>query len=244
MAPDASQPADEPPRFTAFLRLKLPLLVGASVLLIAGLLLSLLWVPALTRGFSAPVAQRVFYFHLGAGITSYIAFSVTFVASLVYMKTRRLLYDTIARDSALLALVFALMMLTSGPMWGWAEWGVAWRFEDVRLTTYTILALVYMGYLAIRARLHEPSERARVAALYAAAGYVFVPVSYLSLYFWQSLHPRVISPGGQGIGAQGGMVLGVAIIGFALLFLGLLAARLELSMLEERVATLQRRADA
>jgi heme exporter protein C len=231
------------PRLASFLRLRTAFLGAAGALLLAGTVLSFLWAPSLTQGFSAPVAQRVFYFHLGAGITSYVAFSVVFASSLAYLRTRRPLFDAVAAHAALLALLFALMMLTSGPLWAWAEWGVAWRLEDARLTTYLILALVFVGYFALRGRLTDPSERARTSAIYAAAGYALVPISYFSLFLWQSLHPRVISPGGQGIGGQGAVVLVVAIAGFLLLFLGLLSTRLELGLLEDRIASLQRGVD-
>lgn len=226
-----------------FVRLKRPLLAAAAGLLFVDLYLSLLWVPSLTLGFSAPVAQRIFYFHLGAAITSYAAFAVNFAASIQVLRTGRPAFDTLARDAAGLALLFVAQALIAGSLWGWAEWGVAWRFEDARLDTYLVLALVFVGYFAARRQLRSAEGREATAAAYAVVGFVLVPLSYLSIYFWQSLHPRVISPGGQGIGPEGGMAVGLSVVGFLLLFLALLAWRTDLSRLEAQVASLQQGAE-
>jgi len=206
-------------------------------------LLSLLYAPTLTAGFSAPVAQRIFYLHFGAAITSYVAFSGTFVFSLLFLKNGKPANDTAAAACASLGLLFTTMVLFAGPLWGWAEWGVAWRFEDARLDTYLVLGLVFVGYLALRRQIAEGDARARTSATYAAAGYVLVPLSYFSIYLFQSLHPKVISPGGQGVGGQGALVMLVALAAFVLLFLALLGWRLDQAALDRRVAALQERAD-
>jgi heme exporter protein C len=214
------------------------------MLLVLGTVLALTWVPPLDEGFVAPVAQRIFYFHLGAALASYVAVAVTAAASLLYLRTGKLLYDTLARDSAGLALMFAAMVLIEGSLWATAEWGTAWRWEDARLDSYLMLALVLVGYLALRRAVAEPSRRARVAASYALPGSLLVPLSFASVYLWQSLHPRVILPGGQGISAAGGMTVGIFVVAFLLLFAGLLLRRMDLSLLEQRVERLQRRVEA
>lgn len=231
-------------RTARFVRLRPVFLLAAAALLFVLVDLALLWAPTLSLGFSAPVAQRIFYFHIGAAIASYAAFSVTFAASLAYLRRRDALYDTVARDAAGLGLLFALMVLTSGPVWASAEWGVFWQLDNERLMTYLALFLVYIGYFGLRARLPPGDARARSASLYAIAGFTLVPLSYVSILLWRTLHPTVISPGGQGIGPQGAVVLLVSLASFMLLFLGLLAWRLELSTLEERLASQQRGVDA
>lgn len=220
------------------------LLVASLPVLLLLVYLAILWAPTLSLGFSAPVAQRIFYFHIGAAIASYAAFTVTFGASLAYIRTRADAFDTLARDAAGLGLMFALMVLTSGPIWASAEWGVFWQLDNERLMTYLVLFLVYLGYFGLRARLPASGARARAASLYAIAGFALVPLSYFSIFLWRTLHPTVISPGGQGIGAQGAVVLLVSLAGFMLLFLGLLGWRLEISILEAKLASQQRGVDA
>ncbi len=228
----------------ALSRAKLWLLAAAIAMLALATVLSLLFAPYLTAGFSAPVAQRIFYLHFGAALTSYVAFSGTFVFSLLYLRKGQPAHDTAAAACASLGLLFTTMVLFAGPLWGWAEWGVAWRFEDARLDTYLVLGLVFVGYFALRRQLTQPEVRARTAAAYAAAGFVLVPLSYLSIYLFQSLHPKVISPGGQGVGGQGALVMLTALAAFVLLFLALLGWRLGLSALDARVTRLQEQVDA
>ena len=233
-----------PRPFGALVRRKVPLLAAAVALLALATLLSLLYAPTLSQGFSAPVAQRVFYLHFGAALTSYIAFTFVFLLSAAYLRSGKPEYDSAAAACAALALLFTTMVLVAGPLWGWAEWGVAWRFEDARLDTYLVLALVFVGYFALRRQLPAAEARARTSAMYALVGFVLVPLSYLSIYLFQSLHPKVISPGGQGVGGQGAVVMLVALSAFVLLFLALLGWRLDVAALERRVAALQGAADS
>lgn len=221
-----------------------PLVLAAAALIFIGTYLALTWVPPLDEGFVAPVAQRIFYFHLGAALASYAAVAVTAGASALYLRRGEPKYDRVARDSAGLSLVFAATVLIEGSLWATAEWGTAWRWEDARLDSYLILALVFVGYLALRRAIDEPSRRARVAAAYALPGSLLVPLSFASVYLWQSLHPRVLVPGGQGISAAGGMTVAIFVVGYMLLYVGLLVGRLNLSSLEERVETLQRGVEA
>lgn len=244
MASDASPTVEAKTRMERFQLLHFPLLVAGAVALLLLVLLALLWAPSLSLGFSAPVAQRIFYLHIGAAIASYAAFSVTFVASIAVLRRGSRSADAVAEESARLGLLLAAITISAGSLWAWAEWGVPWRLEDERLITYLVLFLVYIGYFALRARLPQGEGRARSASLYAIAGFALVPFSYLSIFIWRTLHPTVISPGGQGIGSQGGMLVVLSLTAYLLLFLAFLAWRLELSALSQRLAAAQRRVDA
>ncbi len=236
---EANPPPAAPSGAPRIVRFSLPLIFAATPLLVLGTYLALTWVPPLDEGFVAPVAQRIFYFHLGAALASYAAVSVTAGASILYLRRGKPIHDAVARDSAGLAIVFATTVLIEGSLWATAEWGTAWRWEDARLDSYLILTMVFVGYLALRRAIDEPTRRARVAASYAIPGALLVPLSFASVYLWQSLHPRVLVPGGQGISAQGGMTVGIFVVAFMLFYVGLLLRRLDLSLLEERVERMQ-----
>src|SRR5690348_10759239 len=125
-------------RVERFVALRFPLLLAGALSLLALVVLALLWAPSLSLGFSAPVAQRIFYLHIGAAIASYAAFSVTFVASLAVLRRGPGLADTVAEESARLGLLLAAITIAAGSLWAWAEWGVPWRLEDERLITYLV----------------------------------------------------------------------------------------------------------
>ncbi len=244
LAPPSTAPV-EGPAFGRLIRLRQPLFIGAAVGLLALTMLALLWAPTLSLGFSAPVAQRIFYLHIGAAVASYAAFTVAFIASVrvVLRVPRAADADRLASASAGIGLTMAAITIGAGSLWAWAEWGTPWRLEDERLMTYLVLFFVYIGYLALRARMPGGEARQRTSALYAIAGFALVPFSYFSIYIWRTLHPTVISPGGQGIGAQGALVLLVSIAAYTLLFVAFLAWRLDMLALADRIAALQRRAD-
>src|SRR5690242_17120439 len=87
-------------RVERFVALRFPLLLAGALSLLELVVLALLWAPSLSLGFSDPVAQRIFYLHIGAAIASYAAFSVTFVASLAVLRRGPGLADTVAEESA------------------------------------------------------------------------------------------------------------------------------------------------
>jgi heme exporter protein C len=231
--------------FARLIRLRQPLFVAAAVALLALTMLALLWAPTLSLGFSAPVAQRIFYLHIGAAVASYAAFTVAFIASVRVLQRvpRAALADRLASECAGIGLTMAAITIGAGSLWAWAEWGTPWRLEDERLMTYLVLFFVYIGYLVLRARMPQGEARARTSAIYAIAGFALVPFSYFSIYIWRTLHPTVISPGGQGIGPQGALVLFVSMAAYLLLFVAFLAWRLDLLALADRLGAVQRRAD-
>src|SRR5438093_9882333 len=89
-----------------------------GVLLFAGLILALymafLQAP---REKTMGDVQRIFYFHVPAGITGLTAFAVNFVASLMYIIRKNRYWDSMALGSAELGVLFLTIVLVTGPMW-------------------------------------------------------------------------------------------------------------------------------
>src|SRR5262249_19171461 len=154
----------------------------------------------------------------GAAVASYAAFAVTFAASIQVLRKGSGSSDRLAAESALLGLLFAAITIAAGSVWAWAGGGVAGRPQGERPHAELVLFLVYAGSLALRSRTPPGPARERTSALYAVAGFALVPFSYLSIYIWRTLHPTVISPGGQGIGGSGAAVVLVSVAAYALLY--------------------------
>jgi heme exporter protein C len=88
--------------------------------------------------------------------------------------------------------------LVLGSLWGKPTWGVWWTW-DPRLTTTAILLVIYVGYLAVRSFADDPEKRARWAAVVGIVGFVDVPIVYLSVSWWRTIHqppstPRSMDP--------------------------------------------------
>jgi len=175
--------------------------------------------------------QKIFYFHVPAALTFFLAAFVCGVASAVYLFTRRQSADRIALAAAELAMLLGVIVLISGPLWARKAWGIWWEW-DARLTSTLVLWLTFQAYLLLR-RYGGPGSD-RLAAGVAIFGMFNVPFVYWSVEFWRTLHPKTsvlptLQPGMRG-------PFWFCFAAFVGLFVVLLAAR---TRLEERRAELE-----
>lgn len=192
---------------------------------------------------SAPVAQKIFYFHMPSAWVSYLAFSLTLLFGAMYLRTKDSRYDRWAYCSAELGVLFATLAILTGPIWAKEEWGVYWRWEDTKLSTTFVLWLVYIGYLMLRASVQEPGTRARVSAVYGIVGFVAVPMSLLSSRIAplvRSSHPQVIASSSGGLSPEAGLTIMVALMAFTCLFITMLIRRAGVAGSEEELEELKR----
>ena len=92
-------------------------------------------------------------------------------------------------------MVFTTITLVTGPLWAKPAWGVFWTWEP-RLTTTLILWFIYVGYLLLRSVALPGHKRARLAAVYGIVGWIDVPIVFLSIWWWRTVHPRILGEGG------------------------------------------------
>lgn len=136
-------------------------------------------------------AQKIFYVHVPAAWSAMMAFSLVGLVSILYLWLRDERLDAFAAASAEVGLVFSVIMLTTGPIWGKPIWGTWWTW-DARLTLTLILFLLFLGYMTLRSAIHDPAERARFSAVVGIMGMVLVPFIHLSVYLFRTLHPKPI----------------------------------------------------
>jgi len=188
--------------------------------------------------------QRIFYFHVPSAWVSMLAFFVTLVAGIVYLRRGHRGWDMVGSASVEIGLVFTIMTIISGSIWARPAWNTWWTW-DPRLTTYTILALIYVAYLMLRQGLEDPDRRARFAAVYGIVGFISVPITFFSIRWWRTIHPVVIGSGSPS--AEGGfdmtspmrLVFFFSLFAFTVLYFCFLANRLRLERLTERVEQLK-----
>jgi heme exporter protein C len=180
--------------------------------------------------------QRIFYIHVPSAWVGFLAFGVVFVASLRFLARRDLRHDRVAHGAAEIGLLFTTGVLVTGPLWARPIWGVFWSW-DPRLTSFLVLWLIYLSYLAMRQYVPDPMRRARFSAVLGIVGFADVPVVYLSVRWWRALHPDqvVFVSGGPRMPAEMVVALGVGLVAFTLLFLYLLAVRTRVSALRDVV---------
>jgi heme exporter protein C len=222
--------------------LLVPVLAAATALSMAVLLLgALVW--ASTDRLQGDV-QRIFYIHVPAAWIGMLGFTVVFVASIAYLVTRSARWDRLAASSAEVGVVFTTGVMVTGPLWARPIWGVYWDW-DPRLTSFFVLWLLYVSYLVLRSYVPEPTRRARYSAVLGIVAFLDVPLVYVSVRWWRSLHPGpvVANPDGPQLPGEMLAVLGVGIAAFTLLYLLLVRLRIDNAVREDERAAPVRIAD-
>jgi heme exporter protein C len=189
-------------------------------------------------GWFAPKAQKIFYFHVPAAWVSFVAFGVVFIMSILYLKNNNRKWDTIAFASAEIGVVFCTLAIITGPIWGKAEWGVYWRWEDTKLTITFVLWLIFLAYLLLRGGV-ESESNARLAAVFGIIGFACVPLSFISSRVWQSMHPNVVATSEGSMSPETGVGLLMGVVAFTFLYLFMLRKRIFIQELSMRVEDLK-----
>jgi len=180
------------------------------------------------------VAQKIFYLHVPAAWNALIAFSLVGVTSALYLWLHDPRLDRFAAASAEVGVAFSAVMLTTGPIWARPIWGTWWTW-DARLTLTLFLFFLFIGYLALRAALHDPGERARFSAVVGILGMLLVPFIHLSVYLFRTLHPQpvVLKPSAPSLPPEMLRTLLISTAVFTLLYVGLVTLRYGLAVAED-----------
>ena len=186
-------------------------------------------------------SQRIFYFHVPTWWVGFLAFIVAAGAGVVYLVTRQERWDVIGLASVEIGIVFTTMGLVTGSIWAKPTWNTWWTL-DPRLTTAAIGWLMYICYLMLRGAIENAERQARFAAVYAIVAFLSVPLNFMAIRWWRTIHPVVIGSGSAD--AQGSFALGLTIrltfffclFTFTVLYFALMMLRTRTEWLARRVA--------
>ena len=180
------------------------------------------------------VAQKIFYLHVPSAWSALLAFSLVGIVSALYLWLNDPRLDRFAAASAEVGLAFSAVMLTTGPIWAKPIWGTWWTW-DARLTLTLFLFFLFIGYLALRAALQDPGERARFSAVIGILGLLLVPFIHLSVYLFRTLHPQpvVLKPSRPSLPPEMLRTLLISGAVFLVLYVGLVTIRYGLALAEE-----------
>jgi heme exporter protein C len=175
---------------------------------------------------SQGLPQKIFYVHVPAAWSALLAFALVGITSILYLWLRDPRLDLFAESMAEAGLVFSLVMLITGPLWGKPVWGTWWEW-DARLTFTLILFFLFLGYRALRGALNDPGERARFSAVVGIMGLVLVPFVHLTVYLFRTLHPQpiILKPSEPSLPWEMLRTLLLSVAVFSLLLLGFVATR-------------------
>jgi heme exporter protein C len=182
--------------------------------------------------------QKIMYVHVPAAWMSFISFFVVMVNSVRYLWKREERADLLAASAAEAGAVLTALTLVLGSIWGRPTWGVWWTW-DARLTSTAVLLVIFVGYLALRAFTDDPDRRAVWSAAVGILGALNVPIVYMSVKWWRTLHQMPSSPGT--LDPAYTMALRLNAIAALILVVYVIATRYHVARLEAAVETIAER---
>lgn len=215
------------PRLLTFLDIA----AGAAVLAAALLVFSYAPVEAVMGA-----VQKIFYFHVAVNWAGMLAFLIAAGCGIAHLRSGSLLWDEISVSAVEIGLLFSLAGILTGMLWARPTWNTWWTW-DPRLTTITVMWLVFAAYFILRGAVDEPLRRARFAAIYAILGALSVPMTFFSIRLSRTIHPILIgssdpsSMGAFNMTPSMGLTLAASLLAFTLLLADLLWHRTRLEQL-------------
>lgn len=179
---------------------------------------------------------RLFYVHVPSIVTAYLAFFGSLIASVLYLVTKRRKWDSVAVATAEVGVLLTFFTILLGMIWAKPTWGTYWTWSP-RLTLTAIMLFVYVGYLALRRAIQDPSTRARTSAIYASLAIVQVPIVHFSVSWWTDIHQTATVVRDDGMQIDGILFAAFA-VGMVAALLGagaLIRRRYELAELEAMI---------
>jgi heme exporter protein C len=185
--------------------------------------------------------QRIFYFHVPAGITGLTAFAVNFVASLMYVIKKDRWWDSLALSAAEIGVMLLTIVLVTGPIWAKPVWFVWWTWSP-RLTSSLILWMLYIAYLLVRNYVPDPERRAMMSAVFGIVAFVDAPIVWFSIRWWRDIHPQPMLETG-GLSPAMRPALWTCWAAFQILMIYLMRRRFFVERARQDVEWLERKAD-
>ena len=228
-----------------FMTTTAPILPWVFAVAIASTVVGLVW-----GFFFTPEAEnfgstvKIIYLHVPSALMAINAWLMMLVASLIWLIRRHHVSALAAKAAAPVGIAMTLMALVTGAIWGQPTWGTWWVW-DPRLTSFLILFLFYLGYVALWASIEDPDTAADLTSVLCMVGSVFALLSRYAVNFWnQGLHQgaSLSMDKAENVSNVYYIPLLISMGGFVLLFLALVILRTRTEIRERRIGALQARA--
>ena len=221
-------------------RFVVPLFVLSGLALFVGLVWGFFFTPDDYRQGST---VKIIYLHVPSAMMAINAWAMMLVTSLVWLIRRHHVSALAAKAAAPVGVTFTLIALFTGAIWGQPMWGTFWAW-DPRLTSFLILFLFYIGYIALWSAIEDPDTAADLTSVLCLVGSVFALLSRYAVNFWnQGLHQgaSLSLDKEENIADDFWLPLLVCIAGIVLLFVALVILRTRTEIRARRIHALETR---
>lgn len=173
--------------------------------------------------------EKILYVHVPAAWMTMLAPLTVLFFALRYLLQKREEDDLLAEAAGEVATALVGLTLVLGMIWARPTWGVWWTW-DARTTSTLVLFLILAGYVAIRALVDDREQRAQWSAAAGLLGAINVPIVYMSVRWWRTIHQIQSSPST----VDPAYVFGLRLNAFAFLFvmIYLIRRRYEAALIE------------
>ena len=159
--------------------------VLSAVALVVGLVWGFFFTP---DDYKQGSTVKIIYNHVPAAMMAINIWVMMLAASLVWLIRRHHVSALAAKAAAPIGVTMTLIALFTGAIWGEPMWGTWWAW-DPRLTSFLILFLFYLGYVALWEAIDNPDTAADLTGVLCLVGSVFAVLSRYAVNFWnQGLH--------------------------------------------------------
>ncbi|MDO5369426.1 heme ABC transporter permease [Paracoccus sp. (in: a-proteobacteria)] len=215
----------------------LPWVVGATAICLP---VGLIWGWMVPEDYKQGATVKIMFLHVPAAMMAINIWIMMLVASLIWLIRRHHVSALAARAAAPIGAVMTVVALVTGAVWGQPTWGTWWEW-DPRLTSFLILFLFYLGYMALWSAIENPDNAADLTGVLCLVGSVFALLSRYAVNFWnQGLHQGAtisVAPGDR-ISSVYSYPLYTCMAGFFLLFVTLVLIRTRTEIRRRRTAAL------
>lgn len=165
---------------------------------------------------------RILYVHVPTAWVAMLTYLVAFVFAIRSLLSGSVKMDAYLEASLEVGVLLSVLLTIQGSIWAKPTWGVWWTW-DPRLTTTAIMVLSFVGVLLLRNTITNPKRRSMITATGAIVAFVNVPIVYMSVRFWRSLHQTQSSP--ETVSQTMHLPLRMAAFGMLFLMVGFILAR-------------------
>lgn len=216
--------------------LQLPLIILSTTMISLGLYYGLFDSP---KDYQQGDAVRIMYVHVpSAWLASFLYFSLA-ISCIFYLVWKHPLADLIANAIAPIGLMFSILTLITGSLWGKPMWGTWWVW-DARLTSMLILFFFYLGFILLSNAFERKIDGSKTASVLAIIGLINLPIIKFSVDWWHTLHQpsSILRMDGPSIDKEMLFPLALMMVGFSLFSLYLIIINVKTMLMEKKCEAL------
>ena len=130
---------------------------------------------------------RIMYVHVPSSFIALGCFAIMGTASILSLIFKIKFMPLIAKSLAPIGIIFTLISIVTGSLWGKPTWGIWWVW-DARLTSMLILFCFYLAYIFVWKFMRNFEQANKISSIIGVIGLINLPIIKYSVDWWNTLH--------------------------------------------------------